>query len=155
MTITVTSPITGANMTGFTSPTYTVTDDQAPSLNGKQKAVTALGGTQAGVNVHSVSNPFTSCTFRPVQFKTLPEKNAATGIVKNIPVNRWSDITRKGLVCVSGQNPQVGTIKVFVDIPAGADINDPANVKAMFSLAIGKLNQIALSFADSTINGTF
>jgi hypothetical protein len=49
MSISVTSPITGGAQTGLTSPTYTVVTDTAPPGNpGKQVAVTALGGTQAG-----------------------------------------------------------------------------------------------------------
>jgi hypothetical protein len=57
-----TSPVTGAAQTGLTSPTYTLSTDVAPSINGKQHAITALGGTQTGVNSHSVAAPFT-CTF--------------------------------------------------------------------------------------------
>lgn len=59
MSFTLTSPITGAAQTGFTSPTYTLTSDLAPDNNGKQVAVTALGGTQVGVTTHSVAAPFT------------------------------------------------------------------------------------------------
>lgn len=52
------SPITGQPQTGLTNPTYTTITDTAPPGNpGKQVAVSALGGTQAGVNVHSVCHP--------------------------------------------------------------------------------------------------
>lgn len=37
------SPVTGAAVTGLTSPTYSLTTDVAPSLNGKQYAITAVG----------------------------------------------------------------------------------------------------------------
>jgi len=59
MTWSPTTPVTGGAQTGFTAPTYTLSVDTAPDINGKQHAVTALGGTQAGVTSHSVSNPFT------------------------------------------------------------------------------------------------
>lgn len=58
MSITFPGTLTGAEQTGFTSPTYTTAADNAPDFNAKQVAVTAVGGTQAGVTAHSVSSPF-------------------------------------------------------------------------------------------------
>ena len=60
MAISLTSPITGAAVTGLTSPTYTVAVDTPPNTWSKQWAVTALGGTQTGVDTSSsASRPFT------------------------------------------------------------------------------------------------
>lgn len=56
MAFTLTSPITGAAQTGFTTPTYTHVSDVAPEANGRQVAVTALGGTQTNVIAHSVAD---------------------------------------------------------------------------------------------------
>ena len=69
MTFSLTSPITGAAQTGFTTPTYTHVADTAPDVNGRQVAITALGGTQAGVTVHSVASPFSITFFRPKAYK--------------------------------------------------------------------------------------
>lgn len=52
MTISLTTPVTGAAQTGLTSPTYTHVVDTPPNAYTKQYAVTALGGTQTGVDVH-------------------------------------------------------------------------------------------------------
>jgi len=66
------SPVTGAPITGFTSPTYTLIADTAPDVNGKAYAVSALGGTQAGVVVSSSSYPFTLLFTRPKVIRQLP-----------------------------------------------------------------------------------
>jgi len=71
MSFNLTSPVTGASQTGFTAPTYTLTVDTAPDVNAKQWAVTALGGTQAGVSSHSVASPFTVTMFRPKVLRLL------------------------------------------------------------------------------------
>lgn len=97
------SPVTGAAVSGLTSPTYTIAVDVAPSINGKQYAVTALGGTQAGVDVNTVSKPFTLSFFRPVALKTLPSVNPVTGVIKNIPMNQYKLITRKGVMPAANQ----------------------------------------------------
>lgn len=154
MAITISSPVTGGAQTGFTSPTYTVVDDMAPSPNGKQKYVSAAGGTQVGVVVHSVSNPFTATIFRPQTLRVLPSANPLTGVIKQIPNNTYKVITRKGLIPAAGQNPVVAPMVTTIPIPAGSDTYDPANIRAMISLHIGLLNQISASLGDSTVTGT-
>lgn len=153
MSVTITSPVTGAAQTGFTSPTYTLTADIAPSPNGKQYAVTALGGTQTGVDSHSVSKPFTNTVFRPQQLKTLPAANPVTGVIKSIPKNTYKVITRKGMVPAVNQTAIVGGITTALDIPAGCDTYEPEEIKAMISCHIGILNQIAAGLGDTTISG--
>jgi len=71
MTISYTNPVTGAAQTGLTSPTYTLVADIAPDVNGRQWAVSALGGTQTGVRTHSASDPFTITVMRPKVFQSL------------------------------------------------------------------------------------
>lgn len=153
MTLAVTSPITGGAQTGFTSPTYTVTQDVAPAANGKQWAVTALGGTQVGVTTHSVSVPFTVSLWRPLLMKLLPKANPITGVIKNIPVNVYKAIVRKGLIPAANQTPEIGTVNVSVTVPAGAETYDIANVRAMISAAVGTLNQISAGLGDTVNTG--
>jgi hypothetical protein len=153
MSLDVTSPVTGSAQTGFSSPTYTLVTDTAPSPNGKQSAVTALGGTQAGVIVHSVSSPFTTARFRPAQLKVLPSANPVTGVIKNIPTNVYKVNTRKGVV--PGLNiPSVPmTISTNLPIPAGADTYDAANIRAAISLHIGVLTQLSAALGDTCVSG--
>jgi len=150
---TLTSPITGAAQTGFTSPTYTLVTDTAPSINGKQYAVSALGGTQAGVDFNTVSKPFTITFFRPAQLKVLPQANPVTGIIRNVPINTYKLITRKGALPAANQVPQVARMTTVIDVPAGTDTYEPEEIKAMLSAHIGALMQIPAGIGDTVLTG--
>lgn len=154
MSFTLTSPITGGAQTGFTTPTYTIALDAAPSNTGKQYAVSAIGGTQAGVDAtSSPARPFTITLSRPPVLRQLPSLNAVTGILGNVPRNVYKVYVRKGVTSLTGQVPQVATASVDLSIPAGADLNDAPNVRAMLGLLIGALNSISASIGDTTVTG--
>lgn len=153
MTITVTSPITGAAQTGFTSPTYTLTADIAPDNNGKQNAVSALGGTQAGVTTHSVAAPFTITVTRPKVFRVLGKPNPTTGLIKDVPMNQYTVLTRKGVTPLAGQPFVNCMIKTTVSIPAGSDTADPSNLRAALSAHIGALSQQSAGIGDTAVSG--
>lgn len=154
MSFTLTSPVTGGAQTGFTSPTYTIATDTAPTNNGKQYAVTTLGGTQTGVDSSSSpSRPMTVTLSRPAILRGVPAVNAVTGLLGNVPKNTYKVIVRKGVSVVTGQAPQVATAILELNIPAGADVTDAPNVRAMLSLLIGSLNQISASIGDSLVSG--
>lgn len=153
MSFAPTSPVTGATVSGLTSPTYTFVTDVAPSINGKQFAVTALGGTQTGVDVNSVSKPFTFTFFRPSSLKVLPAPNPTTGVIKSIPVNTYKFITRKGAVPAVNQSTQVARITTVIDVPAGTDTYEPEELRALISSHVGTLSQQASGIADTIITG--
>jgi hypothetical protein len=153
MTITVTSPITGAAQTGFTSPTYTLTGDIAPDNNGKQNAVTALGGTQAGVVAHSVAAPFTITASRPRVFRSLGKPNPTTGVVNNVPMNVYKVLTRKGVLPLAGQSYAICLIRTEISVPAGSDTADPSNLRAALSAHIGALSQQSAGIGDTAVAG--
>jgi len=154
MSITWTTPITGQPQTGLTSPTYTTISDTAPPGNpGKQVAVSALGGTQTGVTTHTVASPFTLNFTRPANLRVLGVPNPVTGVVANIPKNTYKLITRKGVTPLAGQAIQVCTITTYIDVPAGSDTADPANIRAALSAHFGSLVQQSAGFGDLTING--
>lgn len=147
------SPITGAAVTGLTTPTYTIAADTAPNINGKQYAVTALGGTQTGVDINSVSKPFTLTFFRPQVLRVLPSINPVTGVVKGVPVNSYKLVTRKGAVPAVNQQCQVARITTIIDCPAGVDTYEPEEVNAMISAHIGALWAQASGIADTVKTG--
>lgn len=147
------SPVTGAAVTGFTSPTYTLSTDQAPNVNGKQYAVSALGGTQANVDVNSVSKPFTISFFRPPVLKVLPQANPVTGIIKNVPMNTYKLITRKGASPAANQNNMVARITTTIEVPAGTDTYEPEELKAMISAHFGVGWAQASGIADTVQTG--
>lgn len=150
---TLTTPITGAAQTGFTTPTYTIVSEAAPDVNGKQVAVTALGGTQAGVTSHSVASPFQVNIVRPKSFKILAPVVPGTGLLPSVPKNSWKIIVRKGVTPLAGQPASVMLIKIEIDVPAGADTADAPNVRAALSAAIGALNQQSAGLGDTLISG--
>lgn len=148
-----TSPVTGLAQSGFTAPTYTFVPDVAPSLSGKQVAVTALGGTQVGVTVHSASSPFTSTFVRPKALKMLGAPSAVTGRISAVPNNSYSLITRKGVVPAVGQPPRALIIRTVIDCPAGSELYDAANVRAALALHFGLLSQQSAGTGDTVVNG--
>lgn len=147
------SPVTGAAVTGLTSPTYTLTTDVAPSINGKQYAITALGGTQTGVDTHSVSKPFTLSFFRPQNLRVLPQANPVTGVIKNVPMNTYKLITRKGALPAASQVPIVARITTTIEIPAGTDTYEPEDLRALVSSHFGAGYANASGIADTIVSG--
>lgn len=147
------SPFTGAAITGLTSPTYTIVSDTPPSAVSKQYAVSALGGTQTGVNVHSISSPFTLTMFRPANFKVLGQPNSS-GTIRSFPQNRFEVLTRKGVSVLANQPIQTAMLRTSFSIPAGSDTYDVVNLKAMISAHIGMLWAIAQGLTDTVTTGT-
>ena len=154
MAISLTSPITGTAQTGLTSPTYTLTADNAPDNNGKQWAVTAIGGTQTGVTTHSVSSPFTITFVRPKVFRFLGKPSPTTGVIANVPRNTYKVITRKGVLPLAGQAYQNLQITTIVDVPAGSDLADAANIRAALSAHFGALSQQSAGEGDTVVSGS-
>lgn len=147
------SPITGAAISGLTSPTYTIVSDTPPSAVSKQYAVSGLGGTQTGVTAHSLSSPFTQTMFRPSSFKVLGQPNPS-GVIRSFPNNTFTVLTRKGVSVLASQPIQTMLIKTDLRIPSGADTYDLVNIKAAISAHIGLLWQIAQGLSDTVTTGT-
>lgn len=154
MSFTLTSPVTGGAQTGLTSPTYTIAADTAPTSAGKQYAVTALGGTQSGVDTSSTpSKPFTVTLSRPTVLRTLSAVDPVTGALRSVPRNVYTIRVRKGVIPLVGQAAVPMQIVTSIEVPAGADSADAANIRAALSLMIGSLNQISASIGDTAVTG--
>jgi hypothetical protein len=143
---------TGGAQTGFTSPTYTLSADLGPSPNARQYAVTALGGTQAGVTAHSVSKPFTATFVKPANPRVLPPANPVSGLRGSIPTNQYKLIIRKGGDVASGV-PSVAIARLTIDIPAGMDSYSPAEVRALCSFLVGILDEESADLGDTLVTG--
>lgn len=152
MTVAITTPVTGSAQTGFTAPTYSHVIDSAVDSNIKQYAVTALGGTQVGVTLHSVSSPFTISASKPKQLRALG-RPGANGFIAQVPNNIYRTLTRKGVVPAVSQPARTLTIDTNISVPAGADTHDAANVRAAISVHIGVLMQISAGLGDTAISG--
>jgi hypothetical protein len=153
MSITIPTTLTGASQTGFTSPTYTTVSDTPPDSNSKQNAVTALGGTQTGVDAHSVSQPFTLTVSRPKTFAVLGKPNPVTGLIANVPRNKYKVITRKGVLPLADQPYQTMIIRTEIEVPAGSDTADAANIRAALSAHFGLVWDQSSGLGDTNIDG--
>lgn len=146
--------ITGGAQTGFTSPTYTVTADNAPDIRSKQWAVTAVGGTQVGVVAHTVNAPFTQTVRRPSILKTLSTAflNGVTGQYSRVPYNDYIIITRKAAQVALGQWV-INEFRMTAHIAAGTETYDAPNVRAGVSMHLGGLNTNSAGLGDTVTTG--
>lgn len=146
-----TSPSTGqTGVTGLTNPTYTLTEGTPSVPNARQFVVTALGGTQTGVETHTASNPFEITAYRPLVYKALGD--LSNGSPSAFPKNTYSIVARKGLEVYSGIR-RIGMIKIVIDIPAGSEVTDPESVSAMFVAIASVLHVNAAAIRDSLVTG--
>lgn len=152
MSVNVTSPITGTAQTGLTSPTYTVATMAAPSNNGKQVGVTALGGTQTGVRVSAASDPFWINFVTPVTLKG-SNLDSSGNLIGSQQYNVFRMIAAKGVIPVTGKAPTPMRIELKISVPVGADSADPANVRAILSAYIGYLSQVSAGLGDTLVTG--
>lgn len=153
MSVSLSSPVTGTAQTGLTSPTYTHVADVAPDVNGRQYAVTALGGTQTNVNISSVAAPFTVSVWRPKVMKILGNPNPVTGIIGSVSRNVYKVITRKGVLPLAGQPYQTMLVTTSIEVPAGSDTADAPNIRAALSMHIGSLSQVSAGIGDTVVSG--
>lgn len=147
------SPVTGASQTGLTSPTYTLTEDSRPNNHSEQYAVTALGGTQTGVESHSVSKPFTVTMEKPAQFRQLGVANPVTGVISNVPMNVYKVRVRKGVEVATSQAPKILNAELKISVPAGSDTEDPESIRAALSCLIGALWSDSTGIGDTLVDG--
>jgi len=145
------SNITGAAVSGFTTPGYNVTADTAPDAFSKQWAILSTSGTQAGVDAHSGSKPFTITFSKVANFKYAPKVNANGFLNGPVPRNVYRILGRKGMSPVSGQPSNIGLFRCEIDLPAGADTVEPEDVKALISAMIGALSQVSSGLADTVV----
>lgn len=155
MSIVITSPVTGGAQTGLTDPDASYTEDVAPDVNGKQFYVSALGGTQTGARLHTISDPFTALFVAPKVRKSLPAPNPVTGLVGSTPMNSYMIKMQKGVNIGANQAPRVATFRLIMDVPAGSDAYDATNLRAALSAFIGLLNANSAGIGDSLTVGSF
>jgi hypothetical protein len=127
--------------------------DTPPDINAKQYVVSALGGTQTGVTVHSVNSPFTLTMFRPKQYKQLGVPNPSTGVIARIPRNSFKIICRKGMLPLAGQAVDTAIYTLTIDNPAGTDLASPQEIRAALSALFGLASQQSAGIGDTLVSG--
>lgn len=148
MTVSISSPVTGAAVTGLTTPTHTLTADTPPDANAKSYVVTTLGGTQTSVRTHTLSDPFSITIWKPKAPKALPAPNPNTLAYPSVPMNSYAMIVRKGVYIDANSVLRTAVFRLTADIPAGADAADAVNIKSALSLLGGVLFAEGDDFAD-------
>lgn len=153
--LTISSPVTGGAQTNFSAPTYTLVADKPPAGSvGYQYAVSAIGGTQAGVDTSSSpSKPFTITTLRPGVLRALSAVDPVTGVLRSVPRNVYTIRTRKGVIPLVGQAAVTMQVVTTIEVPAGADTADAPNVRACLSLHNGAIAQISAAIGDTAVTG--
>jgi hypothetical protein len=91
--------------------------------------------------------------WRPKAFQALGKPNPVTGVVSRVPRNVYKIITRKGVTPLLGQPVQNMLVTTVIEVPAGSDLADPANVRAALSLHFGALAQATSGIGDTTVQG--
>lgn len=143
--------ITGAVQTGSSAPTYTWVADTAVAVNSRQWIVTTCGGTQAaGARAHTAGDPFT-ILIRRAPYKALPSKNPVNGQYGNVPLNRIEIVSKKGVYIDSANTVRNMTLRFIAEIPAGAELSDPVNIRAAVSNLIGVLWEEGADYGDTLI----
>jgi hypothetical protein len=153
MTVSISGTITGTAQTGFTTPGYTVTQDNAVDGNVKRWVVTALTGTQTGVRAHSVSDEFSFTVVKPKVMKVIQAFSSLLPNNFRPAYNRYWLIFRKGGIPASGLVSIPQTLRVPIDVAAGVDNYDIAQIRAMVSFAGGVLTSISAGLGDTLANG--
>jgi hypothetical protein len=155
MSFAPTSPVTGAAVTGLTSPTYTLTQVSGPDVNWKRFAVTTLGGTQTSVRTHGASDPFYIEMSQPKVLKPRPSLDPGGMYYKGVgPKNVYGLRVVKGGIPVTGAPPEMALFRGEFAIPSGVESVDLVNLKAMLSLIGGVLFANALAVSDTFGQGT-
>lgn len=154
MTISITSPVTGAPVTGLTSPTYTFTADQPPNSWTKSWYVSSIGGTQTGSDTASTaSKPWTFGFSRPGVLKTLNAVDVS-GVIRQVGYNQYDYLMRRGFLPLAGQAVRVAPWRATFPILVGSDTADAANIRSAISSFAGVLYQQATGLADTFITGS-
>lgn len=76
------------------------------------------------------------------------------GQVRAVPRNSYKVITRKGVTPAADQATQIMLITTTIDVPAGAEAFDSANVRAALSLHFGSIAQQSAGIGDTCIVGS-
>lgn len=149
------SPVTGFAQTGLTSPTFTLVPDTAPMSNGKQFAISALGGTQTGVAANSVGAPFSITYVRPAAFKMADAGIlAASGMIANVPKNVHKLITRKAVGVNSEGGKGVLLIETTFSVPVNSPDTDLVSIKSAISAHVGAIQQDGDQWFEGILDGT-
>lgn len=129
MSILLTGPTTASTTPVITGGTYTFVPDLPADNRSRVAVISAVGGTQTGVSIHTAEAPKQFITKRPASIAQPSGFNTTTGRYSKVPKNVTRVIFR-GSAKVSANQWEVIPITLDLPIPAGAESFDRANVDA-------------------------
>jgi hypothetical protein len=91
--------------------------------------------------------------FRPKVYQGLGKPNPTTGLIARVPRNTYKVITRKGVTPLAGQPIANMIVTTIIEVPAGSDLADSANVRAALSMHFGSVAQATSGIGDTVILG--
>lgn len=147
--ISLSTPVSGIDTTGFTTPTFTVAVDQAPDTNAKAWYVTAFGGTVPGsLRAHSASDPFRISFWKDKIIKVLGQLGL-NGQYTSVPINKYKVVLQKGVLVAANQPSRQCIMRLEIEVPAGAELYDLPNIRGALSLLCGSLDQQITGIGDT------
>lgn len=128
------------------APVFTLGADTIPAGNAKRWQVTAITNALAGVTTSTVQVPFTLQVSRPNKVKTLSVPLTSGGRIAQVPKNQYRVRINKGckVNAVSGQT-DIASAQIILDIPAGAETADAANIGALLQALTGAISAIGIT----------
>lgn len=138
MSINLAGPTAAITTNSLTAATYTFVADMAPDSRTKAFVVSALGGTQTGVQAHSVDAPKQFLIRKPAQFLQPSAYNVTTGRYGKVPKNVTKCMFRGSAKVAANQWESV-PITFEIGAPAGAASYDRANLEASIAASIAAL----------------
>lgn len=153
-TINLAGPTTTTGTTTLlTSPTYSFVPGVSKDQSAKAYTVSALGGTQTGVAIHTLAKPKEVIFKRFKDYLRAAKYNSLTAKFGVVPKNTISVIGRGG-VNISATQVEICSVRLDVSVPSGAEAYDPANVEAATLMTIqATINQLA-AILDASRSGT-
>lgn len=129
MSLLLTGPTTAITTATLTAATYTFVPDLSSDNRSRVAVVSAAGGTQPGVSVHTADAPKQMIFKKPAAFLQPSAYNTVSGRYGKVPKNVTRVIFRGSAKVAASQWESI-PIALDIPIPAGAGSFDRANVDA-------------------------
>lgn len=152
MSLTISGTIAGTAVTSAATPVFTATEDSSAGPNFRRWYITTVA-TANNADAHSVSKPFYVELHRPAVFKPAPQYDVTgTRLVGPVGRNTYKIRIIKG-VDVTSSVTGICLFEGTFQVPSGADIVDPENVRVVLSLLGGLINEDSVNLAETFVTG--
>jgi hypothetical protein len=88
-------------------------------------------------------------------YKTLPAPNPVNGAYPNVPLNKSEILITKGVKIDTAGTIRNCNVRLLVEVPAGAEVNDAINIRAALSKAFGVFAEESADIGDSVVAGVW